>query len=617
MNAEIAALLKSRHTLLWIRTREDVRVERACMDAGGACAMQTEFWDCATGLSDAQGKPIDGNLRNPTKIIERIGSNENRRVYVMRDLHKWLGNPVDLRGIKSLARALQVRPADKAAAVIILSPEGAEIPPELAGCTTVLDYPMPDRAEIAQLLDDAIKALPEKIRETAAPNGVRENGDRRSGRAQLRGGGELLTRRASSRCAGSIRSRWRTRRSASSRASACSPGPTRIRGHVGDRRARRAQGLARQAAHALQREGSHVRTAGAARRAAGRRAGLRQVAHGEVHRLRVGDAAAAPRHGRPAVEVRRRERVEHPEGARGRGDGVACVLWIDELEKALAGSTGEQGDGGVSADALGAVLSWMQERQGKRASWSRLRTTSPRCRRSCCGVVDGISSSSSICPTRSERAEIIDAAVKAAGRELTAGNADVVAGATDGFSGAEIAALVPDAMSEAFGKDRDLQVDDLLEAAVNLVPQSKMAAEKIDGLRKWAKVARVARAERRRSRPRRLVATWTCSSRHQPQPTPYKERGTYDGQDDDDPPGLLLGLKTSVKGGVKYKRLDLPAEDGQERWETTKTVDDKEELERAQKLRSKVGNSIRAVCAQKRASGCSARTSARRISTPR
>jgi uncharacterized protein (UPF0147 family) len=63
-------------------------------------------------------------------------------------------------------------------------------------------------------------------------------------------------------------------------------------------------------------------------------------------------------------------------------------------------------------------------------------------------------------------------------------------------------------------------------------------------------------------------------------------------------PGLLLGLKTSVKGGVKYKRLDLPAEDGQERWETTKTVDDKEELERAQKLRSKVGNSIRAVCAQ-------------------
>ena len=44
-----------------------------------------------------------------------------------------------------------------------------------------------------------------------------------------------------------------------------------------------------------------------------------------------------------------------------------CVVWFDEIEKALQGATSGSADGGVSSDALGAVLSWMQgSRQGAR-----------------------------------------------------------------------------------------------------------------------------------------------------------------------------------------------------------------------------------------------------------
>jgi SpoVK/Ycf46/Vps4 family AAA+-type ATPase len=42
-----------------------------------------------------------------------------------------------------------------------------------------------------------------------------------------------------------------------------------------------------------------------------------------------------------------------------------CVVWLDEIEKALEGATSGSADGGVSADALGAILSWMQDRQGE------------------------------------------------------------------------------------------------------------------------------------------------------------------------------------------------------------------------------------------------------------
>src|SRR5215831_9421487 len=42
-----------------------------------------------------------------------------------------------------------------------------------------------------------------------------------------------------------------------------------------------------------------------------------------------------------------------------------CVVWLDEIEKALQGATSGSTDGGVSANALGAILSWMQERSGE------------------------------------------------------------------------------------------------------------------------------------------------------------------------------------------------------------------------------------------------------------
>ncbi len=42
-----------------------------------------------------------------------------------------------------------------------------------------------------------------------------------------------------------------------------------------------------------------------------------------------------------------------------------CVVWLDEIEKALQGATSGSADGGVSSDALGTILSWMQERAGE------------------------------------------------------------------------------------------------------------------------------------------------------------------------------------------------------------------------------------------------------------
>ena len=71
---------------------------------------------------------------------------------------------------------------------------------------------------------------------------------------------------------------------------------------------------------------------------------------------------------------------------------------------------------------------------------------------------------------------------------------EAVADATDTFTGAEIAALVPDALFAAFNEDaREISTDDLLRAAKTVVPLARTADDKIKRLREfWAGRARPA-----------------------------------------------------------------------------------------------------------------------------
>lgn len=78
-------------------------------------------------------------------------------------------------------------------------------------------------------------------------------------------------------------------------------------------------------------------------------------------------------------------------------------------------------------------------------------------------------------------------------------------------------------------------------------------------------------------------------------------------------PGLLVSLRTTVRGGVEYKRVDLDAgttagsvepTEGEAprtevaRWETTRVVTDAQAYERAKKCRSKASSLIRGACVQ-------------------
>ncbi len=164
------------------------------------------------------------------------------------------------------------------------------------------------------------------------------------------------------------------------------------------------------------------------------------------------------------------------------------MVIVDEIEKALAGATQGAADGGVSADALGALLGWMNDRSGEAfvlATSNAADVLPPELMRK--GRFDDIW----FCdlPSSDEREDVLEAALVSNGRvELLGDIATLaVAQATNGFTGSEIASLVPGAMFAAFADgEREITTEDLLTEAATVVPLSKTAAEKIAKLREWA-----------------------------------------------------------------------------------------------------------------------------------
>ena len=163
-----------------------------------------------------------------------------------------------------------------------------------------------------------------------------------------------------------------------------------------------------------------------------------------------------------------------------------CVVWLDEIEKSLAGATQGAADGGVSADVLGAILSWMQERGGDAfviATSNDVSALPPELTRK--GRFDELWWVD--LPNTVERHEIALTALRAHGRGTVEIDLKRVVEATVDFTGAEIAALVPEALFAAFADgEREITTKDMLAAAKNVIPLCRTMADRIESLRKWA-----------------------------------------------------------------------------------------------------------------------------------
>lgn len=163
-----------------------------------------------------------------------------------------------------------------------------------------------------------------------------------------------------------------------------------------------------------------------------------------------------------------------------------CILWVDELEKGFSGTQSSgSSDGGTTSRVFGTFLTWMQDKKAAAfvvATSNDVTSLPPELLRK--GRFDEIFFID--LPAHEERQEIFRIHLQKRKRNPDDFDLDRLAAVTPGFSGAEIAAAVEDALYDAFDEDRPLTTESIIAAASHTVPLSMTMRERIEDLREWA-----------------------------------------------------------------------------------------------------------------------------------
>ncbi len=163
-----------------------------------------------------------------------------------------------------------------------------------------------------------------------------------------------------------------------------------------------------------------------------------------------------------------------------------AILWVDEIEKAFSGvqSSGVT-DAGTTSRVFGTFITWLQEstpRVFTIATANSIEALPPELlrkgRRDEIFVVD--------LPAPAEREEIFAIHLRKRQREPAKFDLPQLAAQAEGFSGAEIEQALVAALYNAFDAGRELGGHDLLRSLTESVPLSRTMREDIEKLRSWA-----------------------------------------------------------------------------------------------------------------------------------
>lgn len=159
-----------------------------------------------------------------------------------------------------------------------------------------------------------------------------------------------------------------------------------------------------------------------------------------------------------------------------------CVLWIDEIEKGFA--SGEQ-DGGAARRVLGGFLTWLAEKQTRVfvvATANEIEQLPPELIRK--GRFDEIFFVD--LPELKAREQILEIHARKRGIPLDQNMLQTLAGASAGFSGAEIEQAIVAALYSAHAQRVSPSAEMIRTELAATKPLAVVMAEKVAALRAWA-----------------------------------------------------------------------------------------------------------------------------------
>jgi SpoVK/Ycf46/Vps4 family AAA+-type ATPase len=483
--SEIQTLLASRVPLVIIESREEGRVIEMVRDAAMRAQRGRNWgvfqWTVTEGLLrvDANLGGAQRTLAEPEQLLKHIRATSMPGIYVLLDFHPYLENPLFVRTLKDIAQDYE-----KCARTLVLISFEMKLPQELEHLAARFAVRLPDKKErqaivmqaarewarlngsmprvdvkAVEKLVDNLGGLPlhdvERLTRQAIFNdGAFTEDDIKPLLAAkyqlLNRGGTLSFEADTARFAdvGGLKNlrRWIQQRKAAFDGSA--PGLDAPKGVL----LLGVQGCGKSLA---------------ARAAAG-------VLGVPLVRLDFG-ALYSKWHGESEKNLR--ESLSSAEAL------APCVLWLDEIEKAL--STGE-GDSGTSRRVLGAFLTWLAEQRARVfivATANDITALPPELVRK--GRFDEIFFVD--LPSPAARLEIL--AIHCKKRDVIVGDNDmkVLAQRSEGFSGAEIEQAVVSALYNAHANNQRADARLIAAELEATKPLSVVLGEKIAELRDWAR----------------------------------------------------------------------------------------------------------------------------------
>src|SRR5437763_1561446 len=163
-----------------------------------------------------------------------------------------------------------------------------------------------------------------------------------------------------------------------------------------------------------------------------------------------------------------------------------AILWVDEIDKAFAGAQGSGvSDGGTTARVFGTFLTWLSEKTAPVfvvATANDISQLPPELLRK--GRFDEIFYVD--LPRADERREIFGIHLAKRGRDAGQFDLEALIAASESFSGAEIEQAIISALYDAFYARNELTAEHVLEALCQAVPLARTMDEQLGRLRSWA-----------------------------------------------------------------------------------------------------------------------------------
>ena len=488
---ELETLIRARYPILYIITSEEMRVQNIVVEVAKKRQKKVFEWSYNTGIVPAgtsiqSQKNRSAATKDPLMALDQVIEQVEPAIFIFKDFHPFLtkNNFAVVRKLKEIALHLK----NSFKTILLVSPT-LEIPTELEKEVTVLNYPLPSRDDLNALLDKIIEDVKqfaqvkidlddagrERLLQAALglTLGEAENvfakiivkEERLSGdnvnevfaekQQIIRKSGLLeyyATEESFANVGGlAVLKDWMNKRAAAFTSEARAfglPAPKGILllGVQGCGKSLCAKAVSNQWQLPLLRF--------------------------DMGRMFGSLVGSSEENVRRAIAV---------------AESVApAILWVDEIDKAFAGSQGSGAtDGGTTARVFGTFLTWLSEKNAPVfvvATANDISQLPPELLRK--GRLDEIFFVD--LPSQAERTEIFRIHLNRRRREADKFDLEALAVAGKNFSGAEIEEAINSALYDAFYAKQEITTESILATLSQTVPLAKTMDEQINRLRSWA-----------------------------------------------------------------------------------------------------------------------------------